>query len=206
MEAREGSSERDQLGHRAGEVTLSDLVLDALRMNLRRIIVGEVRGPEVLPMLEAMSTGDGSMCTIHARTATHALDRIVTLCLAALRAGQPTAAEIVALICSTLVVTAQVVAAGMRWSIARPFAVDLRSARATPAPPVVMAGYSARLAMATTVTGLMFSGLAQLDDVRYAVSIAVILLLWSAYRLERAAQRWGNPVIRSRVVSTVAGG
>jgi pilus assembly protein CpaF len=83
MEAREGSSERDHLGHRAGEVTLSDLVLDALRMNLRRIIVGEVRGPEVLPMLEAMSTGDGSMCTIHARTATHALDRIVTLCLAA---------------------------------------------------------------------------------------------------------------------------
>ena len=83
MEAREGSSERDQRGHRAGEVTLSDLVLDALRMNLRRIIVGEVRGPEVLPMLEAMSTGDGSLCTIHARTATHALDRIVTLCLAA---------------------------------------------------------------------------------------------------------------------------
>jgi hypothetical protein len=129
----------------------------------------------------------------------------VTLCLAALRAGQPTTAEIVALICSTLVVTAQVVAAGMRWSIARPFAVDLRSARATPAPPVVMAGYSARLAVATTVTGLVFSGLAQLDDVRYAVSVAVILLLWSAYRLERAAQRWQDPVIRSRVVSTVAG-
>ena len=129
----------------------------------------------------------------------------VTLCLAALRAGQPTPAEIVALICSTLVVTAQVVAAAMRWSIARPFAVDLRSARATPAPPVVMAGYSARLAVATTVTGLVFSGLAQLDDVRYAVAIAVILLLWSAYRLERAAQRWQDPVTRSRVVATVAG-
>ena len=52
-------------------------------MNLRRIIVGEVRGPEILPMLEAMSTGDGSLCTIHARTAAHALDRIVTLCLSA---------------------------------------------------------------------------------------------------------------------------
>jgi hypothetical protein len=129
----------------------------------------------------------------------------VTLCLAALRAGRPTAPEVVALICSTLVVSAQVVAAGMRWSIARPFAVDLRSARATPAPPVVMAGYSARLAMATTVTGLVFSGLAQLDDVRYAVAIAVILLLWSAWRLERAAQRWEDPVTRSRVVATVAG-
>ena len=83
MEAREGSSERDQAGHRAGEVTLSDLVVDALRMNLRRIIVGEVRGGEVVPMLEAMSTGDGSLCTIHARSAHHALDRIVTLCLSA---------------------------------------------------------------------------------------------------------------------------
>ncbi|NMR19226.1 CpaF family protein [Cellulomonas fimi] len=83
MEAREGSSEKDRAGRRAGEVTLTDLVTDALRMNLRRIIVGEVRGGEVLPMLEAMSTGDGSLCTIHARTAQHAIDRIVTLCLSA---------------------------------------------------------------------------------------------------------------------------
>jgi pilus assembly protein CpaF len=83
MEGREGSAEKDALGRRAGEVTLTDLVHDALRMNLRRIIVGEVRGPEVLPMLEAMSTGDGSLCTLHARTAQHAIDRIVTLCLSA---------------------------------------------------------------------------------------------------------------------------
>jgi hypothetical protein len=94
----------------------------------------------------------------------------------------------------------------MRWSIARPFSVDLRSARATPAPPVVMAGYSARLAMVTTVTGLMFSGLAQLDDVRYALLVAVILLFWSAWRLERAAQRWDDPLTRARVISVVAGG
>ncbi|KGM11879.1 ATP/GTP-binding protein [Cellulomonas carbonis T26] len=83
MEAREGSAEKDAHGRRAGEITLTDLVTDALRMNLRRIIVGEVRGPEVLPMLEAMSTGDGSLCTLHARTAQHAIDRIVTLCLSA---------------------------------------------------------------------------------------------------------------------------
>lgn len=84
MEAREGSTEHTTAtGRRAGEVSLSDLVVDALRMNLRRIIVGEVRGAEILPMLEAMSTGDGSLCTIHARSAAHALDRIVTLCLSA---------------------------------------------------------------------------------------------------------------------------
>ncbi|MCU0302073.1 MAG: Flp pilus assembly complex ATPase component TadA [Candidatus Nanopelagicales bacterium] len=81
MEARVGSSERDASGRASGEVTLSDLVVDALRMNVRRIIVGEVRGPEVVPMLQAMSVGDGSMCTLHARTAHKALDRIVNLCL-----------------------------------------------------------------------------------------------------------------------------
>ena len=81
MEARVGSSERDAAGRASGEVSLSDLVVDALRMNVRRVIVGEVRGPEVVPMLNAMSVGDGSMCTLHARTATKALDRIVNLCL-----------------------------------------------------------------------------------------------------------------------------
>jgi Flp pilus assembly CpaF family ATPase len=81
MEARPGSSERDASGRASGEVSLSDLVVDALRMNVRRVIVGEVRGPEVVPMLNAMSVGDGSMCTLHARSAAKALDRIVTLCL-----------------------------------------------------------------------------------------------------------------------------
>ncbi len=81
MEARVGSSERDARGRASGEVSLSDLVVDALRMNVRRVIVGEVRGPEVVPMLNAMSVGDGSMCTLHARTATKALDRLVNLCL-----------------------------------------------------------------------------------------------------------------------------
>jgi Flp pilus assembly CpaF family ATPase len=83
MEAREGSSERDASGRRAGEVTLADLVRHALRKNLRRIIVGEVRGPEILPMLDAMSTGDGSLCTVHARSAAQAIDRLVTLAMSA---------------------------------------------------------------------------------------------------------------------------
>lgn len=129
----------------------------------------------------------------------------VTLAMAALRAGRPTMPEVVAVICSTLVVSVQVVSAGMRWSVARPFAVDLRSARATPAPPVVMAGYSARLAMTTTVTGMVFSGLAQVSDVRYALVVTVLLLLWSAWRLENAAQRWEEPVLRSHVIATVVG-
>ncbi len=129
----------------------------------------------------------------------------LTLLLAALRAGVPTTAELLALACSTLVVALQVVGAGMRWSIARPFAVDLRSARATPAPPVVMVGYSARLALSTTVTGLVFSGLATFGSIGTCVAVAAVMLLWSAWRLERSAQRWDDPVTRARVVATVAG-
>jgi hypothetical protein len=130
---------------------------------------------------------------------------VATLLLAALRAGRPTPVEVVALVCSTLVVSLQVVSAGMRWSIARPFSVDLRSARATPAPPVVMAGYSARLAVATTITGLIFSGLAQVDDVRYALAVSVVLVCWSLWRLRTSTRRWEDPVVRSRVIATVAG-
>jgi hypothetical protein len=128
----------------------------------------------------------------------------LTIVLAALRAGTPTVGEVVALGCATLVVAAQVVRASMTWSVRRPFPVDLRSARATPAPPVVMVGYSARLALSTTITGMVFSGLAMLPDWRFTVLLAVTMLLWSSYRLARTATAWSDPVTRSRVVATVA--
>src|SRR4051812_17342767 len=67
-----------------GEVTIRRLVRNALRMRPDRIVVGEVRGPEALDMLTALSTGhDGSLCTIHAGTPTEALRRIETLALMA---------------------------------------------------------------------------------------------------------------------------
>jgi pilus assembly protein CpaF len=60
-----------------GEVTQRDLLKNALRMRPDRIIVGEVRGAEVLDMLQAMNTGhDGSMTTVHANTPRDALTRL----------------------------------------------------------------------------------------------------------------------------------
>lgn len=60
-----------------GEVTMRDLVRNALRMRPDRIICGEVRGPEALDMLQAMNTGhDGSMCTLHANSPREAITRI----------------------------------------------------------------------------------------------------------------------------------
>jgi len=67
-----------------GEVTIRDLVINALRMRPERIIVGECRGGETLDMLQAMNTGhDGSMTTAHANTPRDALSRIETMCLMA---------------------------------------------------------------------------------------------------------------------------
>ena len=63
-----------------GEVVARDLVRNALRMRPDRIIVGEVRGPEALDMLQAMNTGhEGSLTTIHANSPRDALARIETM-------------------------------------------------------------------------------------------------------------------------------
>ena len=67
-----------------GEVTIRDLVRNALRMRPDRIIVGEVRGGEALDMLQAMNTGhEGSLSTLHANSPRDALARIETMVLMA---------------------------------------------------------------------------------------------------------------------------
>ncbi len=60
-----------------GEITMRDLVKNCLRMRPERIIVGEVRGPEVFDLLQAMNTGhDGSMGTIHSNSPRECLARM----------------------------------------------------------------------------------------------------------------------------------
>jgi pilus assembly protein CpaF len=67
-----------------GQITQRDLVRNALRMRPDRIVVGEVRGDEVLDMLQAMNTGhDGSMTTIHSNGPRDALHRVENLVLMA---------------------------------------------------------------------------------------------------------------------------
>ena len=68
----------------SGEVTIRQLVINALRMRPDRIIVGEARGGEALDMLQAMNTGhDGSMTTIHSNSPRDTLSRIETMVLMA---------------------------------------------------------------------------------------------------------------------------
>jgi Flp pilus assembly CpaF family ATPase len=76
FEAREPNSEG------VGAITLHELIAHALRHNPRRILVGEVRRGEIMPMLEAMNSGqEGSMCTLHANSPAEAFDRILILAL-----------------------------------------------------------------------------------------------------------------------------
>jgi len=67
-----------------GEVTIRDLLRNALRMRPDRIVIGEVRGPEALDLLTALNTGhDGALSTVHANSPADALNRLQTLALMA---------------------------------------------------------------------------------------------------------------------------
>lgn len=74
FEARRANSEG------VGAITLRDLIPQALRHNPQRIIVGEVRADEIIPMLEAMNSGhEGSLCTIHANRGEEIFNRVLLL-------------------------------------------------------------------------------------------------------------------------------
>ena len=63
-------------GHSVGEYTVADLIPEALRQNLSRLIVGEVRGGEAGAMFEAMPSGAGTMSTTHSHSAVSTMDRL----------------------------------------------------------------------------------------------------------------------------------
>jgi len=133
-----------------------------------------------------------------------AVASLITVGMGALRAGLPNGPEAAALAFTLVVVLLQVVGAAMRWSLLHPFPADMRSARATPAPPTTMVGYSARLAVSTTFTGLFFSLCAKVPDWRLSLVLAIPCVLWSGTRLVRTSRRWEDPMVRARVVTTTA--
>lgn len=68
-----------------GEITIRDLIHSSLRMRPDRLVIGEIRGPEALDMLQAMNTGhDGCMSTGHGNSANDMLERIATMALTAM--------------------------------------------------------------------------------------------------------------------------
>ena len=83
FESRPGTGERGIDGRQAGEITLSDLIIDSFRFNVSRLIVGEVRGPEVFAMVKAMQSGTGSISTTHAKNARMGIEKLVTCAMEA---------------------------------------------------------------------------------------------------------------------------
>ncbi|UQN31823.1 CpaF family protein [Brachybacterium kimchii] len=79
LEAVPGNDEKDANGRPIGEITMDDWAHDSFRMNLDRLVVGEVLGSEIIAMFEAMQTGAGSLSTIHAKSSATIPERIVTL-------------------------------------------------------------------------------------------------------------------------------
>ena len=67
-----------QDGRRVGEFTVADLIPEALRQNLSRLIVGEVRGGEAGAMFEAMTAGAGTLSTTHSHSAASTIDRLAS--------------------------------------------------------------------------------------------------------------------------------
>lgn len=81
IEARPGSGEFRGDGTEAGLYTVGEGLKDALRHNGDRLLVGEVRGAEIMPMIQAMQSGTGSISTTHARSARDTYLKLVTCAL-----------------------------------------------------------------------------------------------------------------------------
>ncbi len=130
---------------------------------------------------------------------------LVALVAAGVRAGRPAPAEVVVVVAALVATTAQVVARCARWSMDRPYAAALREARDQPAPPAAMAGYSARLAVSTTGTGLLYTFLALNGLATTAVLLTCAFALVAVRRIAMVAQRWTDHTARTQVLATVAG-
>jgi hypothetical protein len=131
----------------------------------------------------------------------------LALVAGAIRTQQvPTASEGVAFGGCALVSVARVVATCMRLSLVRPHSAQLLGPRDTPAPPGAMAAYSVRLAVSTTLVGVLFSVASQVDDWRLPAALVVPFLLFSARRLVGSSRMWLDPTLRARVVATVSSG
>lgn len=77
LQATVGVGERVD-GRTVGQYTVADLIPEALRQNLARLVIGEVRGDEAGAMFEAMQTGAGSLSTTHSHSASSAMDRLAS--------------------------------------------------------------------------------------------------------------------------------
>ena len=131
---------------------------------------------------------------------------IAVLAGAARARGHLTAVDVVTVSSNIAACTAAVVAICLRSSVLRPHRAEMRSTRATPAPPGAMAAQSARLATQTTFIGLAVTGVALTGSPAAPLLLALAIVLWTGASALRSMRRYDDPSIRSKVAITVASG
>jgi|GEM_PF-618675 hypothetical protein len=135
-----------------------------------------------------------------------ALCVVAVVVSAALRNGTaPTATQATAVVAACVVSVVQVVGRCAAWSVRRPYAAPLRGSRDAPAPPVALAGYSVRLATATTLSGILFALAGSAPTPAVPAVLTLPFLLSAAWSLRRAFEAFERPVVRSRVTAVVSG-
>ena len=130
----------------------------------------------------------------------------VPVLVGSIRNGLPSLQIAISLLVVWLVVVVQVLAIAMSWSVRHPYAVDLRSPRATPAPHAAMFGYALKLSVVTTLTGMLFVGCAGVDVWWLPLAFGAPFLVWSSVRLLRARRRWLSAPVRAEIALTVSAG
>jgi hypothetical protein len=128
----------------------------------------------------------------------------VSLASAAWRAGWPTLVEVAAVAMTSLAAIMQVVSRCATWSVHRPYAAALRTARDQPAPPAAMMSYSASLAWRTTLMALVMMAMARSGSVPAVMLVGGAICVWSLARLLAAARSWEDPSVRARALAIVA--
>lgn len=118
----------------------------------------------------------------------------------------PDALGVAAVLASTLVAAAVVLATCLRLTIARPHRADLLGPRDTPAPPGSMAAYAVRLTVMAGFPAATFSIFARLELGWPILLLAAVMIGWAGVSILRTIRRWQDPAVRVRVAVTVAAG
>jgi hypothetical protein len=132
---------------------------------------------------------------------------VVVLAAGSVRSpGTPTAAQLTAIVASAFACGAVVVATCMALSVRRPHRADLNGPRDAVAPPGALTLASVRLALPAAFIGFLIEGSSRSDiwwaPLAAAAPIVALAVVW----VRRSLARYGNPLIRSRIVQTVSAG
>lgn len=123
------------------------------------------------------------------------------------RSGEPpTATQAMAVVGSALACAAIVIAVCLRLSLRRPHRADLRGPRDAVAPPGALAAASLRLAVPCALTGMVIAASAATEVVWFPLLLAAPVMLTAVLSVMRTVRRWDDPLVRARVVQTVASG